>query len=234
MFEAKSSPPDRKRFLYLRVIIDYLKTNSHRIAHHALSRTTTPLASRNDIKSLLPLINGEIADIFTLDPSSKKTFVKSVESEELVAHFPGDIALNDSMGQIQGDNLEDIHFIFVTNGILTPELLLIDYTGQYPYLSKITFLETRFDSESIHKINNPSIYLRKVVGQVRQVEANFVESPGDDCECGGKYWQGTYKIKYWGKSHSLQYSVCANCGIQRESAENASSIMNFLIGLAAE
>ncbi|MHA2202317.1 MAG: hypothetical protein ACW991_01385 [Candidatus Hodarchaeales archaeon] len=234
MFEARSSSPDRKRFLYLRVIIDYLKTNSHRIAHHALSRTTTPLASRNDIKALLPLINGEIADIFTLDPNSKKTFVKSVESEELVAHFPGDIALSDSLGQIQGDNLENIHFIFVTNGILTPELLNIDYTNQYPYLSEITFLETRFDSESIHKISNPSIYLRKVVGQVRQVETNFTESPDDDCECKGKYWQGTYIIKYWGKSHSLQYSVCANCGIQRESAENASSIMNFLIGLAAE
>ncbi|UCG03002.1 MAG: hypothetical protein JSW11_03245 [Candidatus Heimdallarchaeota archaeon] len=234
MFEARSSSPDRKRFLYLRVIVDYLKTNSHRIAHHALSRTTTPLASRNDIKPLLSLINGEIADIFTLDPNSKKTFVKSIESDELVAHFPGDIALNESLARIQGENLEDIHFIFVTNGILTPELLQIDYTGQYPYLSNVTFLETRFDSESIHKISNPSIYLRKVVGQVRQVETNFMESSSDNCECGGKYWQGTYKINYWGKSHSLTYSVCANCGIQRESADNPSSIMNFLIGLSAE
>jgi len=234
MFEARSSSPERKRFLYLRVIIDYLKTNSHRIAHHALSRTTPPLASRNDIKHLLPLINGEIADIFTLDPNSKKTFVKSFESEDLIAHFPGDIALNESLTQIKGENLEDIHFIFVTNGILTPELLQIDYINQYPYLSEITFLETRFDSESIHKIGNPNIYLRKVVGQVRQIETNFMESPDEDCECGGKYWQGSYNINYWGKSHSLTYSVCANCGIQRESADNASSIMNFLIGLAAQ
>jgi hypothetical protein len=234
MFESRSSSPERKRFLYLRVLIDYLKTNSYRIAHHALSRTTTPLASRNDIKPLLPLINGETADILTLDPKSKKTFVKSFESDDLIAHFPGDIALNDSLAQIKEKNLEDIHFIFATNGILTPELLQIDYFTQYPYLSEITFLETRFDSESIHKISNPSIYLRKVVGQVRQVETNFMESPDEDCECGGKYWLGTYNIKYWGKIHSLTYSVCANCGIQRESADNANSIMNFLIGLAAE
>lgn len=234
MFEARSTSSDRKRFLYLRVIIDYLKTNSHRIAHHALSRTTTPLASRNDIKPLLPLVNGELADIFTLDPNSRKTFVKSVESDELVAHFPGDVALNDSLTRIQGGNLEDIHFIFVTNGILTPELLQIDYTTQYPHITEITFLETRFDPESIHKINNPSIYLRKLVGQVRQVETYLMESPDDDCECGGKFWQGTYNINYWGKSHSLTYSVCANCGIQRESTDNASSIMNFLIGLSAE
>ncbi|MFX0014210.1 MAG: hypothetical protein ACFFB2_06945 [Promethearchaeota archaeon] len=234
MFEARSSSSGRKRFLYLRVIIDYLKTNSHRIAHHVLSRTTTPLASRDDIKPFIPLINGEIADIFTLDPNSRKTFVKSVESEELVAHFPGDIALHDSLTKTRVENMEEIHFIFVTNGILTPELLQIDYTSQYSHISQITFLETRFDPESIHKISNPSIYLRKVVGQVRQVETNFMESPNDDCECGGKYWQGTYKINYWGKSHGLMYSVCANCGIQRESADNASSIMNFLIGLAAE
>ena len=159
VYEARSSSSGRKRFLYLRVIIDYLKTNSHRIAHHVLSRTTTPLASRNDIKPLIPLINGEIADIFTLDPNSKKTFVKSVESEELVAHFPGDISLNDSLTHIHGDNIENIHFVFVTNGILTPELLQIDYTSQYPQLGQITFLETRFDPESIHKISNPSIYL---------------------------------------------------------------------------
>ncbi|MFX1282246.1 MAG: hypothetical protein ACFFB5_01265 [Promethearchaeota archaeon] len=234
MSEARSPSSDRKRFLYLRVIIDYLKTNSHRIAHHALSRTTTPLASRSDIKPLLPLINGEIADIFTLDPNSRKTFVKSVEFDELIAHFPGDVALNDSIAQIQGENIDKIHFIFVTNGILTPELLQIDYLSQYPQLHEISFFETRFDPESIHKISNPSIYLRKVVGQVRQIETNFIETPGDDCACGGKFWQGTYKINYWGKSHGAPYSVCANCGIQRESSDNASSIMNFLIGLSAE
>ncbi len=234
MFEARNTSFDQKRFLYLRVIIDYLKTNSHRIAHHVLSRTATPLASRNDIKPLLPLVNGEIADIFTLDPKSKKTFVKSIEPEELVAHFPGDITLNDSLTGIQAKNLEDIHLIFVTNGILTPDLLQIDYSDQFPSVTQITFLETRFEPKSIHKINNPSIYLRKVVGQVRQIEPNLTETPDDDCECGGKVWQGTYKISYWGKSHNLVYSICGNCGIQRESADNASSIMNFLMGLSAE
>lgn len=234
MFEVRRRTPDRKRFLYLRVIIDYLKTNSHRIAHHALSRTPTPLASRNDIKPLLPLVDGDIADIFTLDPNSRKTFVKSVESDELVAHFAGDVALNDSLTRIQGEDIEDFHFIFVTNGILSPELLQVDYANQFPHLSEISFFETRFDPETVHKINNPSIYLRKIVGQVRQVETHLMETPDDDCECGGKFSQGIYRINYWGKSHSLVYSICGNCGIQRESADNASSIMNFLIGLSAE
>ncbi|MHA2248376.1 MAG: hypothetical protein ACXADY_25740 [Candidatus Hodarchaeales archaeon] len=234
MFEDKRIAPDRKRFLYLRVIIDYLKTNSHRIAHHALSRTTTPLASRNDIKLLLPLVDGDIADILTLDPNSRKTFVKSVESDELVAHFAGDVALNDSLTRIQGEGLEDVHFIFVTNGILTPELLQVDYTNQFPLFSEISFFETRVDPETVHKISNPSIYLRKIVGQVRQVEPHFKETPDDDCECGGNFLQGLYKINYWGKSRSLVYSICGNCGIQRESADNASSVMNFLIGLSAE
>ena len=234
MFEVRRRTPDRKRFLYLRVIIDYLKTNSHRIAHHALSRTATPLASRNDIKPLLTLVDGDIADIFTLDPNSRKTFVKSVESDELVAHFAGDVALNDSLTRIQGENIEDFHFIFVTNGIFSPELLQVDYANQFPHLSEISFFETRFDPETVHKINNPSIYLRKVVGQVRQVETHLMETPDDDCECGGKFSQGIYKINYWGKSHSLVYSICGNCGIQRESADNASSIMNFLMGLSAE
>lgn len=234
MFEARSTSPDRKRFLYLRVLIDYLKTNSHRIAHHALSRTTTPLASRNDIKPLLPLINGKIADIFTLDAKSRKTFVKSVESDELIAHFPGDITLGDSLMAIHEEGLEGIHFIFATNGILTPEFLQIDYSSQFPWLTEISFLETRFNPETVHKIDNPSIYLRKIVGQVRKVEPNLIETPTDNCECGGKYWQGTYTIDYWGKSRSLTYSVCANCGIQRESADNASTIMTFLIGLSAE
>ncbi|UCE15049.1 MAG: hypothetical protein JSV04_07685 [Candidatus Heimdallarchaeota archaeon] len=234
MFEARSSSPERKRFLYLRVIIDYLKTNSHRIAHHSLSRTTTPLASRNDIQPLIPIVNGEIVDILTLDPNSRKTFVKSVEFDELIAHFPGDIALNDSLTALQGNDVEDVHFIFVTTGILTPELLQIDYSSQYPHVSEITFLETRFDPTSIHKIDNPSIYLRKVVGQIRQIETSLIETPDAECECGGKYWQGTYNISYWGKSHNLTYSVCSNCGIQRESADNASSIMTFLMGLSAE
>jgi hypothetical protein len=211
-----------------------LKTNSHRIAHHSLSRTTTPLASRNDIKPILSIVNGEIADILTLDPNSRKTFVKSVETEELVAHFPGDVALNDSLLGIQAENLEDIHFIFFTNGILTPEFLQVDYSSQFSSISKITFFEARFDPETVHKISNSSIYLRKIVGQIRQIDPSLIETSGDDCGCGGTFWKGTYTINYWGKSKSLKYSVCSNCGIQRESADNASSISNFLAGLAAE
>lgn len=223
----------RSRFLHLRVIIDYLKTNGHRIAHHALSRTTTPLASRDDIKSILSLINGENADILTLDPTSRKTFIKVVEAEGLIAHFEGDNALNESMTSLKSSNMDSIHFIFVTNGILTPSLLEFDYLNEFPFINEVTFLETRFDPSSIHKIGNPTIYLRKAISQVRSMGKNFVENSADKCECGGNYMQGNYEIRYWEKSRKLEYSICNNCGIQKESAENAGSIMNFLQGLSA-
>ena len=234
MYSERPQPEDRKRFLYLTAVIDYLKTNSHRIAHHALSRTSAPLASRGDIKPILPLINGEIADIITLDMNSKKTFVKCMHFDDLVAHFVGDFALNDSLARIQKEDLDDIHFIFATNGILTPKLLEIDYTGQYPNVSQISFLEVRFDPNTIHKIGNPNIYLRKVVGQVREIGIDFNEIPDGNCECGGKMMLGTYKISYWGKSKSLEYSICDNCGIQQESDENAGQVMVFMQGLAAQ
>ncbi len=234
MYSERRQPEDRSRFLYLTAIIDYLKSNRHRIAHHALSRTAAPLASRGDIQPLLPLINGEIADIITLDMNSKKTFVKCMHFDDLVAHFEGDIALNDSLARIQEEDLKDIHFIFASNGILTSKLLEIDYISQYPNVSQISFLEVRFDPDAIHKIGNPNIYLRKVVGQVREIGVTFNESPSGNCECGGKMMAGTYKISYWGKSKSLEYSVCDNCGIQQESDENAGQVMSFMQGLAAQ
>jgi hypothetical protein len=222
------------RFLYVRVLIDFLKTNGHRIAHHALSRTETPLASRNDIKPLISLVDGHIADILTLDPHSRKTFIKVIYSDELIAHFSGDVALDHSLSSLKSANIDDFHFIFSTSGILTPSLLQTDYTADSSSLKELTFLETRFDSTSIHKIGNPTIYLRKAIGQIRTVDPTFKENTSDICECGNAFFQGKYSIRYWGKERKLEYSICDNCGIQKESGENSSTIMNFLIGLTAE
>jgi hypothetical protein len=234
MFESRSSSSSRKRFLYLRVIIDYLKTNGHRIAHHVLSRTPTPLASRDDIKPLLTLVDGEIADILTLDSQNRKTFIKSVEFEELIAHFSGDMALNESLKGIQNKNMDNIHYIFITNGIFSPSFLQEQYLNQYPFLSEINFFETRFEAESIHKIGNPSIYMRKVVGQIRKMNTIFTEIPEDVCNCDGHYWKGTYAISYWEKTKTLEYYICGNCSIQKEQPDNADSIMTFVQGLSAE
>ncbi len=222
------------RFLYLRVIIDFLKTNGHRIAHHALSRTKTPLASRNDIKPLISLVDGEIADVLTLDSNSRKTFIKVIHEDELIAHFPGDVTLNQSLSSLENADLDDLHFVFSTNGILTPSFLQIDYLVDNPSLKELTFLETRFDTTSIHKIGNPTIYLRKAISQIRLVEPTFIENSTDICECGNTFYQGKYGIRYWEKEKKLDYSVCDNCGIQKESGENSSTIMNFLMGLTAE
>jgi hypothetical protein len=224
---------DKKRVWHLRVIISYLKNNGHRIAHHAHSRTETPLAARNDIKSVLPLINEETADILSLDSESRKTFVKVIQSDELIAHFPDDLTFTETISTLNKSGTEKIHLIFVTSGIFTPSFLNPNYLELYPNIEKLTFLETRIDP-SIHNIGNPTIYLRKAIGQIRQMETAFQENPDDVCECGGLFLDGKYNIRYWGKKHQLEYSVCDNCGIQKENTENANSIMNFLIGLSAE
>ncbi|MHA1976518.1 MAG: hypothetical protein ACW98F_06830 [Candidatus Hodarchaeales archaeon] len=224
---------DKKRVWHLRVIISYLKNNGHRIAHHAHSRTETPLAARNDIKPVLPLINGETADILTLDSESRKTFVKVIQSDELIAHFSDDLTFTESISALNKSGTDQIHLIFVTSGIFTPSFLTPNYLENYPKIKKLSFLETRIES-SIHNIGNPTIYLRKAIGQIRQVETTFQEKPDDICECGSLFSQGKYSIRYWNKKHSLEYSVCDNCGIQKEDAENANGTMNFLMGLSAE
>ena len=225
---------EQSRFLFIRVIIDFLKTNGHRIAHHSLSRTENPLASRNDIKPLLSIVDGETTDILTLDAQSNKTFIKLVIADQLIAHFPGDIAFTESISKINSSKINDAHFIFITNGIFTPAFLQADYQAEYSNLSKITFLETRFDSNSIHKIDNPTIYLRKAIGQVREIGTTFTEVTEDLCDCGGNFMKGAYNITYWEKKQQLPYSICNNCGIQKESSDNASITMNFLMGLTAE
>ena len=224
----------RDRFLYLQVIIDYLKINSHRIAHHALSRTANPLSSREDFKSLIPYIDGHIADILTLDANSNKTFVKSVFFDELVAHFQGDYSLNESLAGLEGKGLENIHYIFVTNGVLIPTLVCEEFLSKFTFLKEMTFLETRYDPKSIHAIGNPSIYLRKVVSQIKEILPSFEEELTDKCSCGGNYWKGKYQINYWGKNLQVEYSVCPNCGIQKEGPENAGQVMNFVQKLSAE
>ncbi|NHJ01954.1 MAG: hypothetical protein EAX86_07395 [Candidatus Heimdallarchaeota archaeon] len=233
MYDSRPTAVDRHRLFYLTATIDYLKVNGHRIAHHSLSRTSTPLSSRNDINPLLELINGEIADILTLDPESRKTFIKCMQYEELVAHFSGDMALNSSLQKLT-EKIPEFHFIFATNGILTPSLLMNDFLGRYTGLSEITFLEVRFDTEAVHKIGNPNIYLRKVVGQVREVSRDFSESSQGACDCGGKLMQGQYQIKYWDKVKVINYLVCSNCGIQHEDPKSAGEIMTFMQGLEAQ
>ncbi|MFW9777303.1 MAG: hypothetical protein ACFFE8_00535 [Candidatus Heimdallarchaeota archaeon] len=231
---SRISPEDHKRFLYLRIIIDWLKSNGHRIAHHVLSRTSGPLAGRSDIKSLLPLIDGVVADILTLDSESRVTLVKSVESDELIAHFPGDMSLKEGLDGIQAAGLKNIHFIFVSTGILAPTLLQENFEPKYPEVTKITFLETRFEAEPLHRIGNPTIYMRKAISQIRQMETSFTENSDLECDCGGTYWQGSYKISYWGKSTSLDYSICPNCATQIEPPGNADTIMNFVQGFSAK
>ncbi|WP_455464098.1 hypothetical protein [Candidatus Hodarchaeum mangrovi] len=225
---------NRDRFLFLQVIIDYLKINSHRIAHHVLTRTPNPLSSREDFKSLISYIDGYIADILTLDANSYKTFVKSVQFDDLVAHFHGDYSLNESLSALEGKGLENIHYIFVTNGVLIPTLVSEEFLSNYTFLKEITFLETRFEPKSIHAIGNPSIYLRKVVSQIKEILPFFEEVLSDMCSCGGIYHKGKYQINYWGKSLQIEYSVCPSCGIQKEAPENAGQVMNFVQKLSAE
>ena len=85
----KEMTEERKNFLYLTIIIDYLKVNGYRIASHSAQKTPTPLSSRNDIEPLLPLIKNSDLNILGLDNESKITFCKTYYNEELVAHYNG-------------------------------------------------------------------------------------------------------------------------------------------------
>lgn len=225
---------DQNRFLHLTSFMDYMKNNNFRIAHHSMSRTKAPLADRNDIKPLLPFAEGVGAkcDIIALDGNKKITFVKFLVYDELTAHFQGDEALWESLEAVNEADVDEFRFIYVTTGIITPTLIQDDYKAFSSKISQIDFMEVKYDVSALHKINDPDIYLRKVVGQTKKMTGNFSEYSGEKCDCGESYFKGTYNIEYWNKTKSFTYYICGECGTQWEDKDNPAQISNFLTGLS--
>ncbi len=225
---------ERKNFLYLTILIDYLKVNGHRIASHSAQKTPTPLSSRADIEPLLPLIKNAELDILGLDNDSKITFCKVYYNDDLVAHFNGDEFVINSLKALLKTNLTDIHYIFLTNGILMPELLMKnDWEKQLGVsreelnqkISKIEFIETRINIEMLSKLSDQKVYLRNIISKMKVINQDFkpsdIEYEGEKCQ------EGSYSIQYHGKMKTFPYWISPN-GVQLEAPDSGEKIGEFV------
>ena len=239
------TPEERERFSYMTLILDYFKIIHHRIALHSMSRTETPLSRRSDFQHLLPLIKEKKLDIFSLDPKSRLMFAKVCYYPELTAHFEGDLEFINGIKVLFEHNLENIHYIFVTNGIIMPALAdknkIWQHTAEYSGISEadlkktvstISFYENTFKPKVLHKINLKEIYLRNLVSQMRYITGEFTTSTMKCSNCGNTMLQGTFYIQYWDKKRAFPYYICPNCGVRNEPPENSDQIMHFVSGLS--
>ncbi|MFX0117082.1 MAG: hypothetical protein ACFFB3_21220 [Candidatus Hodarchaeota archaeon] len=223
------SPSEEKiLYMYSMAINDYLKNNSHRIATHTHSRTDGPLASREDFKEVIPLLKGDApkANVLSLDGSSVPSITTTIYSEELIGHVTGDERFVQGLQTAKEMDFEKKRFIFITNGIIFPELIESTKDSEIP----IDFVEARFNPIKIHKVDNPKIYLRNVISRMRRLKKDF-EPSDHNCECGTKYLQGKYIISYWEKEKEFDYFICPSCGIQAEDPSNGQMISTFVQGL---
>lgn len=229
---------EKRQMVYLTVIIDYLKVNGFRIASHSLQRTETPLSARADIKPLLPLIKeGDNLDILGLNDKSKITFCKTYTNEELVAHYKDDSFFVNAIKSIMSSDLNDVHFLFITNGILMPELLVKD---DWPSLlgvsaeelnskiSTIEFYETRVNIDMLSKLSDQKVYLRNIISKVKRIKVDSFKESDVEFE-DEKCLEGSYDIMFHGKSRSFSYWISTS-GVQLEAPDNSDHIGEFVGG----
>ncbi|MHA2362449.1 MAG: hypothetical protein ACXAC7_00730 [Candidatus Hodarchaeales archaeon] len=232
--------PEKKREIYLRAVIDFLKVNSFRIAAHSTQKDPSPLSSRSDLKPLLPLVidkeGGENLDILALDDKSRITFCRACLHEDLVAHYYSDELFIKSL-KTALESGETIHFIFITNGIIMPDLvlkaewdqLIAPLTEISERIPIIDFYETRIDPMALVKLNNHKIYQRKIISSMKRLHQEYFESDVD-CGDGELAWEGKYDIHFHDKSVTLPYWIGPDSGAQFEGPENPNKIANFVSG----
>lgn len=240
----------KKRFLFLTSVIDYLKNNEYRIATHSESRTDGPLASRSDLSKYVSLVkNKEAIDILALDSEKRVSLATCVYNDELVAHAQLDSSFVDGLKAILETKGEDIHYLFISNGVIFPHLVMSNPFGSgetkdtlleelgvteqefTEIFGRIDFIETRFKVQKVHSFTDQKLYLRKVIGKVRKIIPQYYLSDMT-CDCGETYLQGNYTINYWKKSCKCDYWVCPECGIQLEAENTVNTIANFLQSLS--
>lgn len=226
--------PERKNFLYLTIIIDYLKVNGYRIASHSAQKTPTPLSSRQDIQPLLPIVKNAELDILGLDNNSNITFCKTYYNDELAAHYNGDEFVINSLKSLLKENLENVHYIFITNGILMPDLLMKKDWATYlgvsleelqKRISKIEFIETRININMLSKLSDQKVYLKNIISKMKIINQEYklsdVEYEGEKCQ------EGSYSIQFYGKSQTYPYWITSN-GIQLEAPDTGEKIGEFV------
>jgi len=228
MIVPKGPTENKEKRLYFRCIVDFLKNNNHRIASHTFSRTDGPLASRSDFKKIIPLLKADSpkVNILSLDGNSVPSVSRILYSEELTGHVADDQDFQKGVEAIKKMNFKKSRFLFVTNGIIFPELVKSSQNVGIP----VDFIETRFEPLKVHKVDDHKIYLRNVISRMRRLEKQY--SPSDHtCECGSQLLKGKYVVSYWEKDSSLEYFICPSCGIQMEDPGNLDIITNFVQGL---
>ena len=227
---------ERKNFLYLTIFIDYLKVNGHRIASHSASKTPTPLSSRADIEPLLPLVKDAKLDIVGLDNESKITFCKTYYNDELSAHFKGDEFVMNSLKALLNTNLTNIHYIFLTNGILMPDLverkdwessLGVSMDEFNKKFSKIEFIETRINIEMLSKLSDQKVYLKNIISKMKLIGDEY--KPSDVEYDGQKCLEGNYSIQYHGRKQTYPYWI-TSAGVQLEAPDSGEKIGEFVSG----
>jgi hypothetical protein len=230
----KEMTDERKNFLYLTIFIDYLKVNGYRIASHSAQKTPTPLSSRADIEPLLPLVKDATLDILGLDNESKITLCKTFYNDDLQAHGNSDENVINSIKSILKSNLTNCHFIFLTNGILMPDLVAMKDWEQLLGISKeelskkifkIEFFETRVSIEMLSKLSDQKVYLKNIISKMKKINPEFKES--DFVYEGEKCLEGSYNIQFHGKSQTYPYWI-SETGIQLEAPTNGEKIGEFV------
>lgn len=240
---------NRGRFLFLTSIIDYLKTNEYRVATHSSSRTDGPLASRSDLSQYVSLVKNGKIDALALDTDKKITLITCIMNDELSAHYLNDPNYIDALKAIIETGGNDLHYIFITNGVIMPDLAMSNPYGSaetkndllkefginedkfLEVFGKIDFIETRFDAKKVHNYTDHKMYLRKVIGKARTIEPSYSDTE-TQCEgCEDRYFEGHYTINYLGKMSKFKYWICPSCGIQAESDNTSERIANFMQGL---
>lgn len=232
-----SMSDEKRAMVYLTVINEFLKINGFRIAIHRFQRTETPLSARADLKPLLPLVkDGGNLDILGLDNTSKVTLCKTFYNPELSAHFKDDTFFISAIKSILDINLENVHFCFITNGIVMPELIQkVDWEANLGVslgelerrIPVIEFYETRVNVDMLAKLSDQKVYSRNIISKTKRLHTTYTESDID--YEGEKCLAGNYDIMYHGKVKTLPYWISPT-GVQLEAPDNGEEIGKFVSG----
>ncbi len=230
--------------IFTTAIIDWLKTNGHRIADHKYSRQTAPLASRADIKPFLELVKGEHLDILTLDSEKKLTFLAINYEEELMAHGSGDAGFFNAFKTVFEANPE-ARLMYVVSGIVMPQLaqqttsglsVLAEYVGKSedeirPLAENTAFFSGIFNLEKAIKLPEHKAYLRTIISKMRKIHSEFTESEFNCPGCSTQYVEGKYSLGFWEKEKQFDFYICPECGTIGEPDTNLDRAVSFAAGL---
>ncbi len=234
------------RFIFLTAVMDYLKVNNYRIAAHTLSKTPAPLASRADIAPLVDVVKeNENIDIVGLAPSNEIFLARAIDIplDELTAHSYNDPsfleAIKSTINAI-ADGTKGIEFIFITTGLIKPELMQKTNLGELigksneeinKKIVNFVFLEMRIDPKLLAKFDDQKTYLRNIITRSKWLSQEYSEFPDFTCDiCSSPVMEGKYTFKFWENELTVPYWICPNDGAQFEAPSTSEQASRFITG----